>query len=376
MEPGHTLTLRIQDLARGGAGVAREPSGQVVFVPYTAPGDLVEVRIKEVHKRFIQGEILKVIEASPQRIKPKCSAFTQCGGCQWQHLPYPLQWETKTKGVLHALTRVGVHPPPSVDFIEYYPAQKIWEYRNKIQLRGEGEKLGFFAAKSHDLVSLERCDIAHSKINSQFESVKKEGQKLSRPYKVEIEMDENDMVQTSWNSRHSALGFRQVHEEQNEKLKAWIDQSFQLTPHTQEVLDLYGGNGNLSVSLADRVKKIHCVDSHSRAPQAPIPQNFFFYQSPVSKWLKHTANSPHCIEMPRVAILDPPRDGLGEDLPLISQSLQKLGVNQMILVGCDPDAWARDLYRFTQKGWKLSRAAVFDFFPQTRHVESTALLHL
>src|SRR4051812_46602980 len=95
--------LRITDLSRGGAGVSRDPSGRVVFVPYSAPGDLVRVRIVEAEKRYAQGEILEILEPSVERQVPPCPVFGKCGGCQWQHLPYSLQWSTKSKGLLHAL---------------------------------------------------------------------------------------------------------------------------------------------------------------------------------------------------------------------------------------------------------------------------------
>jgi 23S rRNA (uracil1939-C5)-methyltransferase len=368
MERGDILTLKIDDLARAGSGVAREPSGQVVFVPFTAPGDRIEARVLKIHKRFIEAELLKIIEPSPVRISPKCAVFTKCGGCQWQHLPYALQWETKTKGVKHALKRVGIE---SVTQWDLFPSEKNWEYRNRVQLRGFGNQLGFYAPESHQLVNLDRCEIARPEINEAIPSARKEAEKTRKEglFKVEIEVDENNAVQTAWNSKHSAFGFRQVHEEQNEKLKHWIEKTFELTDQ-HGVLDLFGGNGNLSLNLASRVKEIHCVDLHARS--LVKQDRFFFHKSLVVPWIK-TAKLE---VMPRVAIIDPPRDGIGEDIHEFHSSLLRLNVGQLILVGCDPDSWARDVYRLTNKGWKLERAAIFDFFPQTRHVESAALLRL
>src|SRR4051812_16815630 len=95
------VVVRITDLSRGGAGVSRDESGRVVFVPYSAPGDLVRVRIVETDKRYSQGEILEILEPSSDRQTPPCPAFGKCGGCQWQHLPYSLQWDTKANGILH-----------------------------------------------------------------------------------------------------------------------------------------------------------------------------------------------------------------------------------------------------------------------------------
>lgn len=79
---------------------------------------------------------------------------------------------------------------------------------------------------------------------------------------------------------------------------------------------------------------------------------------------------------PSSAILDPPREGLAEEFNTIASALPALGVTEAVLVGCDPDAWARDISRFLKKGWQLKAAAVLDLFPQTHHVESIGLLVL
>jgi 23S rRNA (uracil1939-C5)-methyltransferase len=278
-----------------------------------------------------------------------------------------LQWETKVKGVQHALKRVGLETDCLWDL---FSAEKNWEYRNRVQLRGVGQLLGFYASESHELINLDRCEIARSEINEAISTIRKEGQNRKELFKVEIEVDENNRLQTAWNSKHSAFGFRQVHEEQNEKLKQWISNTFDVKADTHGLLDLYGGNGNLSINLASRVKEIHCVDLYARP--STNPENFTYHKSLVTPWLKTAKLEP----MPRVAIVDPPRDGIGDDIHEFSTSLQRLGVQQLVLVGCDPDSWARDVYRLSQKRWKLERAAVLDFFPQTRHVESAALLRL
>ncbi|MEK7692419.1 MAG: hypothetical protein AAB425_15495, partial [Bdellovibrionota bacterium] len=77
------------------------------------------------------------------------------------------------------------------------------------------------------------------------------------------------------------------------------------------------------------------------------------------------------------AILDPPREGLKSHDGKASdyrEQLERLGVGRAILVGCDPDAWARDVFQWLNGSWELVRVAVFDFFPQTPHVETAGLL--
>ena len=87
--PSQTIEIRIERLAAGGDGVGRAPDGRVTFVPLTAPGDLVRVRVTKAAKRFVRGEIEEILEPSQDRVEPRCPVFGRCGGCTWQHLDYP-----------------------------------------------------------------------------------------------------------------------------------------------------------------------------------------------------------------------------------------------------------------------------------------------
>ena len=361
------ITLKIQDLARGGAGVARDESGRVVFVPYTAPGDLVRIRIVETKKNYAQAELIEILEPSPQRQKPPCPVFGRCGGCQWQHLPYEIQWKTKVQGVLHALSRVQIAPPGPP---EELPAERIWEYRNRVQLRGFKGELGFFAPGTNDRVPVDRCAIARPEINAVWEETRLEGARLERPYKVEVEVMPDGSVRKSWNSSHGAHGFRQVHDEQNEKLKAWVARG--IAPGGA-LLDLFGGAGNLSLGLMDRTATIDCVDTGAPRDREEPGRKYRFHRESVARWVvKKASLNPRPVF--DSAILDPPREGLGADFAAIAQSLESLGVRQIAAVGCDPDAWARDVSKFVKRGWQLTNVAILDLFPQTPHVESLALL--
>jgi 23S rRNA (uracil1939-C5)-methyltransferase len=363
------LTLKITDLSRGGAGVARDESGRVVFVPFTAPGDTVRVRLIGEDKRYAQGELLEVLDPSPIRQKAPCSVFGRCGGCQWQHIPYSVQWETKSRGVLHALDRVKVPLPGDPDLM---PAERIWNYRNRIQLRGFGDEIGFYAARSHDKISIESCSIAREEIDRLIPEVREEGRKLPEPYKVEIEVLPDGTVRKVWNSRHAAGGFRQIHDEQNEKLRTWVAKHISTGAR---VLDLFGGAGNLGAPISVSSEIVECVDI--TAPEglklAEFPR-LRFHKSPVLKWLLNRARQKD--QTFTAAVLDPPREGLGEDFIKMADLLEKLGVREIVAVGCDPDSWARDTSRWVRRGWRLDRVGVLDLFPQTPHVEALALLKL
>ena len=98
MTPGDKLRLTIGDIAFGGEGVGRVDDF-VVFVPFVAPGEVVEVELTEVKKRFARARLLQVLQPSPDRVAPACRYFGQCGGCQYQHLDYPAQLRIKHKQI-------------------------------------------------------------------------------------------------------------------------------------------------------------------------------------------------------------------------------------------------------------------------------------
>ncbi|MEK6577663.1 MAG: TRAM domain-containing protein [Bdellovibrionota bacterium] len=370
MRDSEELILDIADLSRGGAGVARHSDGRVIFVPFTAPGDRIRARVLGKTKNYAHGHMVEIIKQSPIRVDPRCPAFGHCGGCQWQHIPYELQWKTKLSGVKQALSRQSVQDP---GVWEEFPAQQVWEYRNRVQLRGNKEKLGFFEAGTTELVAVDRCDLAMTEINAGWVEIRSEGSKLPGAYKVEVEVLPDHSLRKNWNSRHASMGFRQVHDEQNEKLKNWIKTSLS---GSETLFDLYGGSGNLSENLSSKFLEIHCVDlSAPTAHPEGFPPHFHFHKMPVLKWVKNVARSGSS-KSDLSVIVDPPREGVSKDLDSLEKSLRTLGAAEWILVGCDPDAWSRDLRHLVARGWKLDKAAVIDLFPQTRHVESLALLRL
>ncbi|MDH3327239.1 MAG: TRAM domain-containing protein [Gammaproteobacteria bacterium] len=362
------IIVDIIDLSRGGAGFGRDENGRATFVPFTMPGDKVKVKLTTAKSKYAEGNLLDIIEPSSKRVDAPCKAFTKCGGCQWQHIPYDTQWETKKQGVINSLSLNNIKLPAA---IEGFPAESTWHYRNRVQLRGYKDEIGFYANQSNTLVAIEQCEIAHANINSTLSSVKEKGKEFKKPYKVELNLLLDGTVAETWNDEHASSGFRQVNDDQNEKLKAWISE---LIPDNQPLLDLYGGAGNLSIPLMDRVPEIHCVDSSTPENEQPAA-HFHYHRAAVEPWLQQqTANGKIKQQGPWTALIDPPRDGLGKTGETIVQYLKQLNVTAVVLVGCKTDPWSRDIAHFIEQGWKLKKVAVLDFFPQTYHVESAAFL--
>ena len=120
----------ITDIGSEGNALARVDN-QVVFVPMLIPGDVVDIKIRKKRKKFLEGSVIRFHEYSADRIAPVCKHFGVCGGCKWQHLPYPLQLKYKQKQVTDNLTRIGkVELPPISSIIG---SSNVYNYRNKLE---------------------------------------------------------------------------------------------------------------------------------------------------------------------------------------------------------------------------------------------------
>ena len=122
--------VEICDVAAEGNSLARVDD-MVVFVPFGAPGDVVDVKIDKKKKNYAEGHIVNFHNRSELRVEPPCSHFTVCGGCRWQHLPYDFQLRCKRQQVVDALTRIAKVELPPIP--ETLGSDRIWEYRNKME---------------------------------------------------------------------------------------------------------------------------------------------------------------------------------------------------------------------------------------------------
>lgn len=164
----HTAT--IEKMAFGGAGICRV-EGKVCFVPYTAYGDTVRIAISSEKKSYLEGKLLEVLEASPQRTVPECPVFGICGGCDWQHIAYDAQLQAKEDIFAEILWRTGRVDRSCIEPVA--AASEPYGYRTRVQLKmrfAKGERhIGFFMAGSHFVVNLPgRCAIACEAVNTSY----------------------------------------------------------------------------------------------------------------------------------------------------------------------------------------------------------------
>src|SRR5438105_1517308 len=126
------VDLKIEDIAFGGKGVARE-KGKAVFVPYTIEDELVSAEIVREKKQFAEAELVEVKESSPNRVAPQCPYFGRCGGCAYQHIDYQHQLAIKWRQVRDALQRIG--KLKDVPMRPIIPSPRHYTYRNRIRER-------------------------------------------------------------------------------------------------------------------------------------------------------------------------------------------------------------------------------------------------
>ncbi len=129
--------VEITDVAAEGNSLARI-NDKVVFIPFGAPGDIVDVKIDRSRKSYSEGHIERMVKPSEIRVTPRCSHFGVCGGCRWQHLPYDIQLELKQRQVKDALERIAKVALPEISSI--IGSENVWAYRNKMEYTFSNKK--------------------------------------------------------------------------------------------------------------------------------------------------------------------------------------------------------------------------------------------
>ena len=181
------LTLEITDLTSEGAGVGKH-DGYVLFVPGTAPGDVIEAHVLKADKSYGYAKISKIIKPSPMRTDVDCSVFGKCGGCLFRHIKYENELEIKKSWVLENFRRIGKF---DISDIEIHSAGSPIAYRNKAQYpaskNADGKLVfGFYASHSHRVVPCSKCFI-HPYY---YEIIKAAAEDFCNTYKLEPYNDE------------------------------------------------------------------------------------------------------------------------------------------------------------------------------------------
>ena len=376
-----TVELTIDSLAYGGSGVGRS-GGKVYFIPWTVPGDKVEIRVTRDKKRFAFGEIFRLIEPSPSRIEPFCPHFGSCGGCQWQNIPYEMQLTWKRSIVMEALQRMAKIEPPDITVIPS-PMQRSYRSRTRMKIDSRGET-GYFGTASHTLIPVTRCPICTEEVNHQISALQDEIERLKKTgdrsdFSGEAELFVPETGEAGYsirfssgeNVRHSGsdLYFSQVNDGVNtlliETIRTRAEAYSRKLKRDLSILDLYCGDGNLSLPLAESASRITGIDSsrtaigtaQTRAEELNRGKKVRFTSAKISE----RSVSPLTRDVNYdLMILDPPRKGLEKNASFLSS----LKIPFVIYVSCNPPQGASDLKHFTEAGYRLNSAVLPDMFPR------------
>ena len=159
LQKNDIIQLTITSAAADGSGVGRSADGMAVFVPLSAVGDVLRVRVLKVKKTCAYGKIEEILTPAPSRTEPDCERFSRCGGCVWRHISYEEECRVKRQKVADALERIGGVKAPVMPIIG---SERVLRYRNKAQLPVGKDKdgnlqMGFFALHSHRIIDCGDC---------------------------------------------------------------------------------------------------------------------------------------------------------------------------------------------------------------------------
>lgn len=169
MQKNEEYIVRIDDVGNNAEGIAHLDSW-TIFIPFTLPDELVEIKILRVDRGIAYAKLINIIEKSEYRTESRCPYYTKCGGCNLQHCAYEYQLKLKRQIVLNTLKKfINI----KVAIKDCIGSCNQWNYRNKIQLPASSGRLGMFATNSHRLIPIESCDISNESSNKLIEIVNK-----------------------------------------------------------------------------------------------------------------------------------------------------------------------------------------------------------
>lgn len=425
-DPGTIIELQIDSLATGGEGVGREADGRVVFVPRTAPGDLVRARLVVSRKRWGRGEIVDLLVPGPGRRQAPCPLYDRCGGCAIQHLDIEVQRESKRRIVSDTLERIGgVNlDVPGLEF-----AGPELGYRNRITVTlrrtTEGIRAGYRAIDNPDeVVDVSDCLLAEEPVRQALRELRAawgsdacllpggdelritiragaggdialwvQGGDADRPGEPAAiarsitglasyvwtdsqgsrsNLGGSERFRDSWQGTWFALGpgtFLQVNRSVSAAMDLYLDH--RVGPRNGlQVADLYSGVGARALRWAREGASVTAVESDAEACAAASLAaeesglDVRVVCASVESAMESFADS-------EVVVVNPPRAGLAAS---VAEALVNTGpLRGLAYVSCDPATLARDLARLSS-AFRPVDVRAFDAFPQTAHVETVVWL--
>ena len=424
--------IQILDLSHDGRGVARRDDGKAVFISGALPGETVLAEPTARSKRFDEARTLEVLEASPERVQPRCPHFGTCSGCVLQHLAEDRQIIAKQRVLLENLERIGkvspgtVLPPLTGD---------SWGYRRKgrFSVRRVNKKdktlVGFRELDPRFVADLRECHTVVPEIGMKVQALatlvdglqarehipqiefiagdeaivltvrhlqplsdadraalaafgREQGftiflqpKGIDTVHALEGEAPKLSFRLPQWDVElaFEPLDFIQVNARLNQKMIARALEMLDLQPE-HRVLDLFCGLGNFTLPIARQVHEVVGVEGDAglvaRARANALRNGLVNAQFFAADLAQDQRGTPWMRQGFDRLLLDPPRSGADEVL----KQLPLKDIERIVYVSCHPGSLARDAgFLVHERGYRLVSAGVMDMFPHTAHVESIAL---
>jgi len=427
------LMVTVDSLNHEAQGVARH-AGKVMFIDGALPGEQARVQLLKRRKSYDIARTVGILEASSDRVTPRCRYFGVCGGCSLQHLRTEAQPAIKERWLRDSLERIGRVSPA-----RWLPAVTGpgWGYRRRARLGARfvpgkgGALVGFRERRRSYITPLESCEVLVPELAALLPGIRELVASLSRPDRLpQIELAAGDhavalvfrhlepltevdqarlrdfgrahsvqihgqaggpeSIRPLWPETLAALSYRlddpplefrfsptdfiQVNAEMNRKM---VDAALALlTPRPDEqVLDLYCGLGNFSLPIARRAARVLGIEGDpglvERAQTNAALNGIANAGFLASDLARSDSPDPWGPTRFDACLLDPPRTGA---LAVIQRFTAGTGPRRIVYVSCNPATLARDAgVLVSVKGYRLSAAGILDLFPQTGHVEAIAL---
>jgi 23S rRNA (uracil1939-C5)-methyltransferase len=381
---GAVLSVTISAVAHGGDGIA-QVNGRVCFVSGALPGDQVRIRIWKQTERALWGRVLEMETPSPDRLPDDGCTIQPCRtACKWRTFAYPAQGIWKQRIVQESLRRIG-GIEAEVRFSEE-PDLRLG-YRTRATFHGDGVHLGYYAERSHDVIALDACPLNHVHLNFALAGLR--AFKLTGDVHVTVNPEGEEMLvwlnepTESLRKRFPLANdfkdkerscfifdgapivngvFSQAGLLLNRMLRREVKKA---VGHPDRLLDLYCGNGNLSLEYCEHCR-VTGVD-HAGPGIAAASQMTSGVYLRGNETLMCRQLQEHDWD---VVLLDPPRAGA----KAIVEALRKARARRIVYVSCDPATLARDIKGMVAGDWRAAAFTVLDLFPHTPHVETIGVL--
>ncbi len=399
------MELEVTGLAFGGRGVARW-EGQVVFVAGALPGERVEVEVQGRHRGVLHAAARRVLVASPWREPEPCPlALSRCGGCDLAHVAAAFRPQALKLSLAGAVRGAPAELKEAVEKAPFFPSP--WHYRVRGTLHWQPpQELGFFALRSHRVVSVEPCRVLSRQLvvllPGWAEALHRagvpagelafledlaasrrlllyRGPKVSRLPLLAGVSGFHTPDGRGWGERELALELPRA---------LWVPvgafvqgnrfllpQLWQLAVElvadlgARRVADLYGGVGFFAAAACQAGASHVVVVEHNRLAAKAAQRNL--PEAQVLAVDAETAVSSGLLAGQELVILDPPRGGLSA---AVRQAVGVSGAPSLLYLSCDPACLARDVAYLASNGYRVRWAKLFDLFAGTHHGELAVLL--